>query len=328
MVEPERSRPGRSRAIAALLLSIAAGCAAGRDVVDIEDLSEPQLQDEAARALAAGEIDRSIDCAEALLERTSDGARKQAALFVAAEARLADGAPIKAFRHYQSLLRDFPWSPYVPKCEDRVWAIGADYLAEKPWFLFGDLFSGRERGAEVMREFAASFPSSERADDAVAAIAGYRFERLEFEDAVAWWDRVVTDYPDSEWADLAAFRRAESWQLDARGPAYDLTPLLRAARDYRRYLSERPNGERRALALQRASEVDEMIAQGELLRADLYLVREEERGARMHLANVSLAYPSTAAAARARELLEQHGWDLSIHSVDTLQPPPLEGRLR
>jgi outer membrane protein assembly factor BamD (BamD/ComL family) len=176
-----------------------------------------------------------------------------------------------------------------------------------------------------MREFAASFPSSPRADDAVAAIAAYRFERGEYEESVPHWDRVVTDYPDSEWVDLAAFRRAECWERDARGSAYDPTPLLRAARDYRRYLASRPDGERRAEAETRARAVDEQIAEGELLRADLYLLRRQDRGARIHLANVVLAYPQTAAAAQARALLEERGWDLSLHSVDALKTPPIEG---
>ncbi len=314
----------RTRRLLASLALVCAGCASGPAPIDSDALAEAQLLEEAERALAAGDVDRAIDASEELLERTSDGKKRQGALYFAAEARLADDSPVKAFRHYQSLLRDFPWSSYVPRCEQPVWEIGSSYISEEPWFLFGDLFNGRERGAEVMREFAASFPSSPRAPDAIAAIAGYRFSRKEFAEAQLHYARLAKSYPDSEWADLAAFRRAECWQLGARGAAYDTTPLLRAARDYRRYLSERPRGERRAAAEAAARDVDQQIALGELLRARLYLVREEEPGARLHLANVVLAYPDTAAAATARSLLAERGWDLSIHSVDTLQAPPLE----
>lgn len=314
----------RARRLFGALLLACAACASGPDPIDPDDLSEAQLLEEAERAFVAGDLDRAIDTAEGLLERTSDGKKRQGALFFAAQARLADGSPVKAFRHFQSLLRDFPWSAYVPKCEQPVWEIGVAYLSEEPWFLFGDLFNGRERGAEVMREFAASFPSSPRADDALAAIAGYRYSRKEYAEAQLHYSRLAKSYPDSEWSDLAAFRRAECWQLDARGAAYDTTPLLRAARDYRRYLGERPRGERRSEAQAQARAVDQQIAEGELLRARLYLVRDEEHGARMHLANVVLAYPETEAAATARTLLAERGWDLSIHSVDTLQTPPLE----
>ncbi len=315
----------RSRRGCALgLLVLLAGCASGPEPIDLEDLAEQQLLEEARNALATGDLDRTIDTSEELLERTSDGKRKQEALFLAAEAYHQDDAPAKAFRHYQLLLHDFPWSPFVPKCEQPVYDIGIGYLAASPWPVFHDLFSGRERGAEVMREFAASFPSSSKTDDALAALAGYRFGRGEFPEAAASYSRLAKSYPDSEWADLAAFRRGECWQLAARGPAYDPTPLQKAAYNFRRYLSERPHGERRDQALAAAKSVDELIAEAELLRAQLYVAREQERGARMHFANIVLAYPETKAAAVARAELERHSWDLSIHCVDTLTLAPAQ----
>jgi len=55
--------------------------------------------------------------------------------------------------------------------------IGVEYLSRSPWPVFHDLFSGRERGAEVMREFASSYPNSSKADDALAQIkSGKAFE--------------------------------------------------------------------------------------------------------------------------------------------------------
>ena len=57
---------------------------------------------------------------------------------------------------YETLITDFPYSKFVPRCEQHIYAIGVEYLSHTPWFLFGDLFTGRERGAEVMRSFATS----------------------------------------------------------------------------------------------------------------------------------------------------------------------------
>ena len=53
--------------------------------------------------------------------------------------------------------------------------------------------------------------------------------------------------------------------------------------------------------------------------ARFYLLREQGRGARIHLANVVLAFPGTPAAEEARTELETRGWDVSLHSLDTLQ---------
>jgi len=307
----------------ALLASLAASaCASGPESIDVDDLSDEQLVVEAREKLASGDLDRAEEAADALLERTKDVKRKQEGLFIAGEVHFAQDEKVKAFRHYQELLHDFPWSPFVPKCEEHVFAIGAEQLSGEAWPLFHDLFSGRERGAEVMREFVASYPSSSRADDALAALAGYRYSRKEFEEAARLYGQLASRFPESEWGDLAAFRRAECFKLAARGPGYDPTPLLHAARNYRRYLSDRPTGERRARAQADAREVDEQIAQGELKKAQFYVAREQERGARVHFANVALSFPETSAAEAARRELEKRGWDLSINSVETLSLPP------
>jgi outer membrane protein assembly factor BamD (BamD/ComL family) len=305
----------RDRVLCLLASAALAACSSsGLDVTP-----EPKLLEEARTSLAAGDLDRAVACSEALIERSSDSARKQEALYLAGEAHFADGEWVKAFEHYQTLLHDFPYSQYVPKIEEHVYAIGVEYLSRQPWLFFHDLFSGRERGAEVMREFASSFPNSSKADDALAAVANYRFSRREYEDAVVFYQRIARSYPDSEWADLAAYRRADCWRLDTRGGGYEERALLRAASEYRRYLAERPRGAFAKQAQEQALWVDEQVAIGEVKIARLYLLREQPTGAQIHFANVALAYPRTKAADEARQELEKRGWDLSLNSLDTLK---------
>jgi len=306
----------RYLALATALL-LAACCGSGQDV---DELTENRLLEESRASLAAGDVDRAVECAEALIERSTDSGRKQEALYLAGEAHYADADWVKAFRHYQTLLHDYPYSQFVPKIEEHVYAIGVEYLSRSPWPVFHDLFSGRERGAEVMREFASSYPNSSKADDALAALAAYRYERKEFEDAVVFYQQLARSYPESEWADLAAYRRAECWRLDTRGGGYEARTLLRAATEYRRYLSERPNGARVKDARAEIAWVDEQIALSELEIAHLYLQRDQETGARIHFANVALAYPGTKAADEARAEIAKHPlWDLSLNSLDTLK---------
>ena len=306
----------RCLALAAALL-LAACCGSGQDV---DELAENRLLEESRASLAAGDVDRAVECAEALIERSTDSGRKQEALYLAGEAHYADADWVKAFCHYQTLLHDYPYSQFVPKIEEHVYAIGVEYLSRSPWPVFHDLFSGRERGAEVMREFASSYPNSSKADDALAALAAYRYERKEFEDAVVFYQQLARSYPESEWADLAAYRRAECWRLDTRGGGYEARTLLRAATEYRRYLSERPNGARMKDARAEIAWVDEQIALSELEIAHLYLQRDQETGARIHFANVALAYPGTKAADEARAEIAKHPlWDLSLNSLDTLK---------
>jgi outer membrane protein assembly factor BamD (BamD/ComL family) len=309
----------RDRGLNRIVGSIASLALAACSTSGLDVMPEPKLLDEARTSLAGSNFDRAVDCSEALIERTSDSARKQEALYIGGEAHFYAEEWVKAFGHYQTLLHDYPYSQYVPKIEEHVYAIGVEYLSREPWFFFHDLFSGRERGAEVMREFAASYPNSSKADDALAAVANYRFGRREYEDAVVFYQRLARNYPDSEWADLAAFRRAECWRLDTRGGGYEERALLRAAAEYRRYLGERPHGSFVKQAQEEMAWVDEQIAISEIKIAQLYLLRDQPTGAQIHFANVALAYPRTTSADEARRELQKHGWDLSRNSLDTLK---------
>ena len=321
LVAVDRARE-LARRLAPGLCAVALAACSSAPKTEVDDKTEEKQLEDARQYFAAGDLSKAEDATETLLETTRDPKRKQEALFLAAEVHYADQEYVKAFRHYQALVHDYPYSSFVPRCEDHIYAIGVEYLSRSRWFFFGDLFSGRERGAEVMREFAATFPSSSKADDALAALAGYRYSRKEFDQAATFYAQLARKYPDSEWADLAAYRRADCWRLHARGAGYDITPLLKAVVSYRRYLSERPNGEHRGEAQEQAREVDEMLARSELLKAELYVARENEPGARIHYANVALAYPTTQAAEIARRELAAKGQDLSQNSVGTLSLPP------
>jgi outer membrane protein assembly factor BamD (BamD/ComL family) len=101
-----------------------------------------------------------------------------------------------------------------------------------------------------------------------------------------------------------------------------VTSLVKAGRNYRRYLSERPDGEHRQQASQDLVVVEEELARSELLKAEVYVARENGQGARIHFANVALAFPQSKAAEVARDALAKNGWDLSLNSVDTLTLPP------
>jgi len=311
---------GASRAIARVLAAAAAGslaaCAAGPEGGPSPS-AEPQLQ-QCREAWQAKDYDRAVERAEEALEIASDPREIQEALYLAGLAERARDRPRRAFRHLQVLLHDYPASPLVEKIEAPLYEIGSALIDEEPWPLFGDLFSGRELGAEVLREYAVSFPQSPRADDARAAIAELRYQRGDWDLARLHYKEIVEKHPRSEWCDLAAFRLGMTHLLQSRGASYDRTPLFQAQRAFDDYLVRRPDGALRAQAEDARRRAREMLGEGELEIAELYALRGEDKGARLHYANTVLAFGDTAAGERARRRLEEKGWDLSYNSLDGL----------
>ena len=298
------------------------GCTgASPGMAPVDELLDGQLMPEAELRMAERNLDRVLELAEEAQTRSLGPEDSQKALYYAGEVHFAEEEYKSAFRSYQTLLEDFPYSDFLPAIEPKVFAIGENYLSAEPNPVFKDLFSGRTFGVEVMREFWTAYPFSSQADDALVAVASVHFSRGEYLFAIDRYERILTDHPGSEWADLSAYRVGLCHMLESRGPGYDRTPLQAAARVLRAYL-ERPGSkgfEREAE--ERLGQAEEMLAEGEWIIAHLYLVREQDRGSRIHLANCVLAYPSTDAARRARKVLEERGWDLSLNSVDTVLPP-------
>jgi outer membrane protein assembly factor BamD (BamD/ComL family) len=290
-----------------------------------EDLSQGQLLEQVREKFARQDFEGVDELTEELTSRVLEADAHQEALYYSGEALYALEERKDAFRSYQTLLEDYPYSDYLPAVQKHVFEIGEFYLAGEMSVVFKDLFSGRPFGVEVMREFAVAYPFSDLADDALERVAAYHFSRAEYDLASARYQHVVDDHPDSEWADLAAYRIGLCHFLSSRGSGYDRTPLRDAARAFRQYLaSSRPRAFV-AEAEAHLTESEEMLAEGELMVAELYLLREQDRGARIHLANCVLAYPATEAAERARLQLERHGWDLTMHSLDTIVPSGREG---
>ena len=174
-----------------------------------------------------------------------------------------------------------------------------------------------------MRYYASSGPPIRSASARTTlsnAFAEYHFSREEYDLAAERYQLIVAQYGGSEWTDLSGYRIGLCYFLSSRGAGYDRTPLQQAAAAFRAYLAKQGTQNFRTEAEDHLVRTEELLAEGELKVAELYLIRGQDRGARIHLANCALAYPSTAAATKARDKLEERGWDLSINSLDTIIP--------
>ncbi len=311
---------GKETTVVNLLLAscgLVPGCASGE--VKQVPVAEMNLRlDGAKAAFGDSQWEKAAELAEKIIECPAHPDVTPEALFLAGRARLHHEQRRKAFEHYRTLLHDYPLSARVPEIEREIFEIGQWYLNREPSFLFGHLFTGRSRGVEVLREFQAAYPQSERADDALILMGDFRFGEKEYDLAALHYGDLAKNYSKSEWADLSSYRLARSYRLSSRGVGYARTPLVKAAEAYRKYL-QRPDFEQfQAPAREDLAEVEEWLAQHELRIANFYLLRGNDRGARSHYANAVLAYPGTASSKEAEKQLQQHGWDASVHSLDQL----------
>jgi outer membrane protein assembly factor BamD (BamD/ComL family) len=300
------------------------GCAyhfTSLDGVSIFDCPTGDVLDSAVDAYESGDFEDAAHLASFIVDERPDSVEAEDALFFAAEASLRDEEPKKAFLFYKELILRFPATRRSRIVAERDFSIGEAFFTEGTGF-FGFL-KVRGYGVRVMNHLLDYFPTSDLADDAQMAIGEYYFSREDFTTAAESYEQVLEAYPLSEWAERAVFLTGKSYFRLNKGYSYDREFLLRSIQYLRHYLDRYPEGTYLEECKWFLADAGDRMARKELEIATFYLDQDQERGGRIHLSNVVLLFPETDASDLARTMLEERGWDTSIHSCDTVRPRKL-----
>jgi hypothetical protein len=233
--------------------------------------------------------------------------------FIAAEGRFLADDYREALPHFRRLMDEFPHTTHDRVVVKRAFAIGKRYL-DTPRTWFGDFGTERDVAIEALTFLVTKFPRSDLADDAWKELALTFFDDHQYQATADVWERLVREYPDSEWTDMALFKVSDAYRLQTRGQSFDADPLLRAHAALERYLVRYPDGNFVEQAKTQRATLEEQIAQRELDIAAFYAERHVVTGERLHKANAAARFPKTDTA----KALGNPG--ATEHSVDLLKP--------
>src|SRR5690606_16259706 len=134
------------------------------------------------------------------------------------------------------------------------------------------------------------------------------FEDERWDEARRRYEQILAESPESEWAPLAAFRRAMSIHADLLGPEYDLPQMVRARNELRDYLATEPEREDfRGPAAAALAEVEDWIGQRHMIDAEFYRTVGNEAGERFHLRRLLADTPEHELVPAATERLAELG---------------------
>jgi len=266
-----------------------------------------------------GDHEQSVAAAEWLLKHHFDTPFVEAARWRAGESRFALEEYPDALVHYRRLLDENPFTERAPTIAARVWTIG-ETLVWREGGLFGDLDSERDVGVEALNLLVTHFPRDERADDAWKELAAAFAHDGAWQAAADIYERLVREYPHSEWRDLALFKVCDAYAKQSRGGEFGVDPLFLADAALVRYLAVYPDGNFVGEAEAERRRLADEITRHELLVADYYRIRGDAGGEHMHLSNAALRFPTTASAEMARKRLAERGLEPIEASLDLLRP--------
>lgn len=312
-----------TRALFLFLCIAGAGCSTipmvdGRKANEVDPDALLARASELQRGESQEQQRECAEIAEWFIRNRFDDPRLHQMRWLAAESRYTLGDYEDALIHYRRLLTDDPFTTRAGTIARRLFAMGKQLIHEEGrWF--GDLSSRHDVGIEAMTLFVTSFPRDPEADDGWKELAQSVAGDGQHQAAADIYERMIRDYPESEWSDLAHFQVAQEYRALTRGGAYDVDPLLRAYAAFDRYLQRWPEGNSVAEARSAQQQIAEEIGGRELQLAEYYRYRGSLDGQRVHLANAAYRFPETSHAATARKLLQERGWSDALAALELLK---------
>ncbi|MCH2100989.1 MAG: outer membrane protein assembly factor BamD [Planctomycetes bacterium] len=206
----------------------------------------------------------------------------------------------QALRYYEQFLSLRGPAADSRLAEQRTFQVASEMLKGEHRTLL--IFPNRWRGRSALQNLAAFAPESPYAPEALATVAGYSYERGDFDEAAIDYQLLLARYRNSEWGDLATFRLGMCGHFSSLDASTNrqLTQVSRLQLD--EYLRLYPEGRFREEAQEASSALSELEADYFIQLADYY-DRIDVPGATARYLEIAAGYTGTEAAARARDRL-------------------------
>ena len=213
----------------------------------------------------------------------------------------------EAYPHYLAVLKANPDAETLKTTLERIHAIGIAFLDGRARRVFlGISYRSPVYGVEILlgaeNGLVSSYPFLKLSEDALMKVARHYFDKKEYDQAEEVFDRLIRDYPASEWVEAAEYQQALSVFLQVRGVDYDQEAMRKARSRFSVYLQHNPRGNWVDEARGSLRRISEMEAQHDLQIAKYYLRESQPEAARLYLRAVLFNNPLTDAAREAKEI--------------------------
>jgi len=127
---------------------------------------------------------------------------------------------------------------------------------------------------------------------------------LRYYEAEDAFSKVISNYPDSEWAAAAKFQLASCRQAMARGPAYDQGASQEAKEQFEEFVMEHPEAALSIEAEKNIALLNEKEAESSYNIGRFYEKQKAKEAARIYYQEVVDKHPHSPWAAKALERLQ------------------------
>ncbi|MBN1421252.1 MAG: outer membrane protein assembly factor BamD [Planctomycetes bacterium] len=312
----KNARPGSALLIAILILCAGASAVHARWVWTartgwVRAGSGPpptarELYAEAMKAYRARRFDDAIEGFEEIRGRYPDSPEARETALPLAESAFHNRDYEEALEAFDRILEAKPEARVLDRALWRKYQIGLAFLSGAKRHFLGIPYAHRSYGAELLDKLTTEYPFKPFSDDALLEIGHFYFRDRSYEDAETVYERLIRNYPESEWFGTAEFYLALSARRRIRSVDNDPALVREAMKRFRRYLADNREGTHVPEANRYVKELHEMEAEHELRVARFYGRLGKPKAARIYYEWIVGRFPGTPAREEAEAWLRGH----------------------
>lgn len=214
-----------------------------------------------------------------------------------------------AYKAYQVVVEKYPFSERSAEIVKKQYHIGERLLeGEKDKSDFLEALTGTNYNVvEVFRTVIKNAPYGPLAPQAQYKIGLYLLEKELYQEARDEFEKVMNDYPESEWAKAAQYQSAMADSKRSTGVQYDQKITQSAVSEFKDFVEKNPEAELSTHAKKQIRHLTEKEAENTFIVGQFYEKQKNYKAAKIYYDDIVNNYKDSKWATKALERLRAIG---------------------
>ncbi len=210
----------------------------------------------------------------------------------------------EAFLAYQKVVDKYPFSERIQEIIERQYQIGELFMSGEKRKALGVVLPVENPSIEIFTKVIENSTYGPLAPKAQYKLGLVLKELMRYFEAEEAFDKVIANYPDSEWVDAAKYQIATCRQAISRGPDYDQGAAGEAKDKFEEFVRDHPDAMLSEAAEKNIRDINEKEAESNYKIAAFYEKQKDYNAAKIYYEETIANYPQTKAAPKAQKSLD------------------------
>ena len=217
------------------------------------------------------------------------------------------GKVFEAFKAYQKIVEKYPFSERFTDVVEKQYQIGEKLLegGEKRSGFVNAVIGGDYDVVEVFRKVIKNAPYGKYAAPSQYKIGLYLLEKELYQEARDEFEKVVNDYPQSEWVKAAQYQIALADSKRSSKAPYEQKVTQVAVDEFKDFLKQNPDAQLSQKAQDQVHHLRDKDAQNNFLIAEFYVKQKKYQAAKIYYQAVIDDFHDTSWAPKAADKLKE-----------------------